>query len=91
MGLVDFGCIKHLNPEFVEQYRQLVASAAHDDKPAHYQCMMDIGMLQQVQDNETAREVRAVSDEFCSWFGALYRSESFNFKARPDFMPRVKP
>ncbi|MCG8549313.1 MAG: AarF/ABC1/UbiB kinase family protein, partial [Desulfobacterales bacterium] len=30
VGLVDFGCIKHLTPEFIEQYRQLVASAAHD-------------------------------------------------------------
>lgn len=90
VGLVDFGCIKHLSPEFIEQYRQLVASAAHDDKPAHYQCMMDIGMLQQEQNKETAIEIRAVSDEFCRWFGALYRSESFNFSARPDFMAQGK-
>lgn len=90
VGLVDFGCIKHLSPEFIEQYRQLVVSAAHDDKPAHYQVMMDIGMLQQAQDDETAHEIRAVSDEFCSWFGTLYQSDPFNFKARPDFMVQGK-
>ena len=90
VGLVDFGCIKHLTPEFIEQYRQLVASAAHDDKPAHYQCMMDIGMLQQVNDKETAIEIRALSDEFCNWFGALYKPESFNFSASPDFMAQGK-
>ena len=90
VGLADFGCVKHLSPEFIEQYRQLVASAAHDDKPAHYQVMMDIGMLQQVQDDETAHEIRAVSDEFCNWFGTLYQSDPFNFKARPDFMVQGK-
>nr|WP_321400389.1 AarF/ABC1/UbiB kinase family protein [uncultured Desulfobacter sp.] len=70
VGLVDFGCVKHLSPEFIEQYRQLVMSAAHDDKSTHYEIMVDIGMLPQQQDRETEREIRAMSDEICSWFGA---------------------
>nr|WP_320194199.1 AarF/ABC1/UbiB kinase family protein [uncultured Desulfobacter sp.] len=90
VGLVDFGCIKYLSPEFIEQYRQLVASAAHGDKPAHYQIMVDIGMLQQAQDSEMAHEIRAVSNEFCNWFGTLYQSDPFNFNARPDFMVQGK-
>jgi predicted unusual protein kinase regulating ubiquinone biosynthesis (AarF/ABC1/UbiB family) len=90
VGLVDFGCVKHLSPEFIEQYRQLVASAAHDDKFIHYQVMMDIGMLQDKQGSEAEHEVRAVSDEICNWFGTLYQTETFNFKTRPDFMARGK-
>nr|WP_319490780.1 AarF/ABC1/UbiB kinase family protein [uncultured Desulfobacter sp.] len=90
VGLVDFGCVKHLGPEFIEQYRQLVISAAHDDKSNHYQAMMDIGMLPQKQDDETECEIRAVSDEICNWFGALYQSELFDFEARPEFMAQGK-
>ena len=90
VGLVDFGCVKHLSPEFIEQYRQLVMSAAHEDKSAHYQTMIDIGMLPRKPDKETEHEIRAVSDEICSWFGALYQAETFDFKARPDFMAQGK-
>lgn len=90
VGLVDFGCVKHLSPEFIEQYRQLVISAAHDDKPAHYQAMIDIGMLQQEQDNDAADEIREVSEKICSWFHALYQAEIFSFKAHPDFMVQGK-
>lgn len=90
VGLVDFGCVKHLSPEFIEQYRQLVMSAAHDDKSTHYQVMVDIGMLPQKQDRETEHELRAVSDEICNWFGALYQAEKFDFKSCPDFMAQGK-
>lgn len=90
VGLVDFGCIKHLSPEFIEQYRQLVISAAHDDKSVHFQSMIDIGMLQQEQGNEAEHDIRAMSDEICSWFGSLYQTETFNFKAHPDFMAQGK-
>nr|WP_319392639.1 AarF/ABC1/UbiB kinase family protein [uncultured Desulfobacter sp.] len=90
VGLVDFGCVKHLSPEFIEQYRQLVISAAHDDKSAHYQAMVDVGMLPQKLDKETEYKLRAVSDEICSWFGALYKTELFDFKARPEFMAQGK-
>ena len=90
VGLVDFGCVKHLGPDFIEQYRRLVMSAVHDDKATHYQVMVDNGMLPQKPDRETEHELRAVSDEICSWFGALYQTERFDFKSRPDFMAQGK-
>jgi predicted unusual protein kinase regulating ubiquinone biosynthesis (AarF/ABC1/UbiB family) len=90
VGLVDFGCVKHLSSEFIEHYRQLVISAAHDDKSAHYQVMVDVGMLPKKQDKKTEADIRAVSDEVCRWYGALYQTETFDFNSHPDFMTQGK-
>ena len=92
VGVVDFGCVKHLSPEFIEQYRQLVTSAAHDDKATHYQIMVDIGMLPQKQDRETEHEIRAMSlMRSAAGLAPFTRQKYLTSRPGRILWPRVKP
>jgi predicted unusual protein kinase regulating ubiquinone biosynthesis (AarF/ABC1/UbiB family) len=90
IGLVDFGCIKHLPPAFVEQYRQLVAAVAHQEDDTHFQKMIQLGFLPPDLDQATLERVKAVSSELRDWFGRLFAETTFDFKAHPDFIARGK-
>ncbi len=86
IGLVDFGCIKRVQPDFIENYRQLVHAAAHHAGDTHFQLMINIGLIPPDQDAETVEKVRQVSDAVGGWFGRLFAEAYFDFKAQPGFI-----
>jgi predicted unusual protein kinase regulating ubiquinone biosynthesis (AarF/ABC1/UbiB family) len=90
IGLVDFGCIKRLAPDFVEQYRQLVAAVAHHEDDTHFQRMMQLGMVPPDLDQATLHRVQEVSCALRDWFGRLFVDATFDFKAHPDFIAQGK-
>jgi predicted unusual protein kinase regulating ubiquinone biosynthesis (AarF/ABC1/UbiB family) len=86
IGLVDFGCVKRLEPKFIEAYRQLVLSAAHHDTEAHLKNMINLGMVSANLENEKLEEIKEISNVIGEWFGALYAEEQFDFSAHPGFI-----
>ena len=86
IGLVDFGCIKRVTPDFIESYRQLVQAGAHRAGDAHFQLMIELGLIPPDQDAETVEKVRQVSDAIGGWFGSLFAEEHFDFKEHPGFI-----
>jgi predicted unusual protein kinase regulating ubiquinone biosynthesis (AarF/ABC1/UbiB family) len=88
VGLVDFGCVKRLPPDLVEHYRQLVYFAAHDDPDAHFQAMLNVGMVPKDLPEKTVAEIRALSDQVARWFGNLLREQPFDFEKHPDFIAK---
>jgi len=86
VGLVDFGCVKQLKPDFVEGCRQLAAASAHHDKDAYFRLMITLGLLPRDLAKAQMDAVRAVSDDMGDWFGRLYANEIFDFSATPDFI-----
>ena len=86
IGLVDFGCVKRLDPEFVEQYRQLALAAAHDDKTLHFDLMIQLGLIPPDLDDPTRREVEEMSAAAGSWFSRLFADDFFDFKENPGFI-----
>ncbi len=86
VGLVDFGCVKQLEPGFVEQYRQLARAAAHGDTDLHYDLMTRLGVIPADLDSRTRHMVEEMSTMAGRWFGRLFAESSFDFKANPGFI-----
>jgi predicted unusual protein kinase regulating ubiquinone biosynthesis (AarF/ABC1/UbiB family) len=90
IGLVDFGCIKRLTPEFVEHYRKLALAAAHHEEGAHYAQMIALGFVPPDLAPEVAHDVRRISDEVGRWFGRLFRDDVFDFGQHAGFIAEGK-
>jgi predicted unusual protein kinase regulating ubiquinone biosynthesis (AarF/ABC1/UbiB family) len=90
VGLVDFGCIKRLDPGFVEQYRQLAVAAAHYQDDRHFQLLIDMGLVAPELAPETLQEIKPVSGAMAHWFGRLFADERFDFGAHPGMMAEGK-
>jgi predicted unusual protein kinase regulating ubiquinone biosynthesis (AarF/ABC1/UbiB family) len=90
VGLVDFGCIKRLDPDFVEHYRRLARAAFRRNERDHYQEMAALGFIPEHLEPEILEKIRTVSDAFGRWFGRLAATERFDFGAHPDFIAQGK-
>lgn len=90
INLVDFGCIKRLPGDFVEQYRLLARTAALQEDRAHFQHMKNLGVVSPDLPENVLGEVEAASNSFSRWFGRLYATEVFDFRRNPDFMGQGK-
>lgn len=86
IGLVDFGCIKRLDPVFIEQYRQLSRAAAHHDLTAHKAAIIQLGMIPADADRSVREMVDQVADVAGSWFQRLFAEDCFDFAANPGFI-----
>jgi len=90
VGLVDFGCVKQLDPVFAEGYRQLVQAIVVKDKSRHIKLLHDLGMFKAELDQETENLVSDIFNRFGNWLGRLYESTHFDFGANSDFMKSGK-
>jgi predicted unusual protein kinase regulating ubiquinone biosynthesis (AarF/ABC1/UbiB family) len=86
IGLVDFGCVKRLDPGFVEQYRQLALAAAHGNQALHYDLMVQLGLIPPDLDALTRQKVTEMSGTASSWFSRLFADDFFDFKENPGFI-----
>ncbi len=90
IGLVDFGCIKHLDPDFVEQYRRLARSAAHCRDAMHFEQIVAMGFISPDAKASELAQLKRITNEAGRWFGRLFEAEYFDFGANPDFMAEGK-
>jgi predicted unusual protein kinase regulating ubiquinone biosynthesis (AarF/ABC1/UbiB family) len=90
IGLVDFGCMKRLTPDFVAQYRLLTKSAAHLEHNAHLQFMRNVGLFSPDLTADQLKPLTEISEAFCKWFGRLFREAVFDFNRHPDFIRQGK-
>lgn len=90
VGLVDFGCVKHLHPDFVNQYRQLARSAARCREALHFEQIVAMGIVSPNLAGPELKEIKRITHEAGRWFGRLFQREYFDFGAHPDFMAEGK-
>lgn len=90
VGLVDFGCVKQLDPNFVEHYRRLAFALAHRQEGAHFDEMLSLGMIKANLDETILSQFRQVGNTMGGWFGRLYTDEWFDFKGNPQFIAEGK-
>lgn len=86
VGLVDFGCVKRLDPDFVDQYRQLARSAARCRSAKHFDQIIAMGLVSPDLAGPELKEIKRITDEAGRWFGRLFEHEYFDFGAHPNFM-----
>jgi len=85
LGLVDFGCVKKLNPDFVDLYRQLPRTAVAGQKDRHFELLRQLKLVKPGIDAETREQMYVTMYRAGRWIGRLFEVEAFDFKANPDF------
>jgi predicted unusual protein kinase regulating ubiquinone biosynthesis (AarF/ABC1/UbiB family) len=90
IGLVDFGCVKHLDPGFVDQYHRLARSAAHCRGAMHFEQIIAMGFVSPDVKGPQLEEIKRITNEAGRWFGRLFETDTFDFGANPNFMAEGK-
>lgn len=90
VGLVDFGCIKRLDPSFLAHYRSLALASTHRSGEEHFKAMMQLGLIPANLNRSTLDEIKEILDEFSEWFGRLFIEKVFDFNAHPGFISEAK-
>lgn len=92
VGLVDFGCVKRLEPTFVEHYRRFSSASAHQKNGSHFEQMVNLGLIPSPGDMDGAVKDKLVEagDAISHWFGRLFKHEEFDFSACPGFIAEGK-
>ncbi|MCP4117022.1 MAG: AarF/ABC1/UbiB kinase family protein [Desulfobacteraceae bacterium] len=88
IGVIDFGCIKHLENSFVDLYRQLPRTLAQGDKTTHQDLLEQLKILKPGIPPADRQKFLQAAYELGRWFGEYYRPDRFDFGADPGFMAR---
>lgn len=88
IGLLDFGCVRSVRPDFVDQYRALIRLGGSGKRDAYNTLLMDMKFLPGDLAPGVHKEMLSLFMEMGSWVNQLFRSEYFDFREHPDFMAR---
>ncbi len=90
VGVVDFGCVRHFNPDFIRRYRKLIRALVTKDKDLHIRMFREFDMIKSEPDPSLSSILKEIVESFCGWYGQLEAEEIFDFGANPDFMKGAK-
>lgn len=90
VGLLDFGCVKRLDPEFVQLYRQLPRVALLGGPLEMGSLIKGFHLLGDDPGPEVVSAVGELFAEMGQWFARLYREAYFDFGAHPEFIQEGK-
>ncbi len=90
MGLVDFGCVKRFDPEFVTLYGELPKAALHGERADYIRLLKALKIAGPAVTPNTEERMFKVFHEIGQWLGRLYREEVFDFETNPDFIASGK-
>lgn len=90
IGLVDFGCVKRFDPEFVALYGELPQTALQGDRGDYLRLLKALNIAGPTTAPEVEDHMFKVFHEIGQWLGKLYQEEYFDFKANPGFIAAGK-
>jgi predicted unusual protein kinase regulating ubiquinone biosynthesis (AarF/ABC1/UbiB family) len=90
IGLVDFGCVKHFDPEFVGLYGKMSQAVLHGGQDDYMR--LSRALHSGRADASPGIEEGALKAfyQISQWLGTLYRDEYFDFGANPGFVAEGK-
>ena len=90
IGLLDFGCVKHFDPEFIDLYRQIPKTALTGSKADHMALLKAFQIGGPNVEQEVLKQMTDLTYETGKWFSKLYREEYFDFGANKEFVQEGK-
>ncbi len=90
VGLVDFGCVKRFETEFVSLYGELPRTALQGRRSDYGRLLGALHIAGPVTTLQVQDQLFEVFHEIGRWMGKLYRQEFFDFKANPGFIAEGK-
>ncbi|MGD9160365.1 MAG: AarF/ABC1/UbiB kinase family protein [Desulfobacteraceae bacterium] len=90
VGIVDFGCVRHFEPEFVEKYRALIRALSKKDRDIHMRMFKEFDLFKGEPEPSLENHLNEILKSFSDWYGQLVAGPVFDFGANPDFMKGAK-
>ncbi|MCG8635837.1 MAG: AarF/UbiB family protein [Desulfobacterales bacterium] len=88
IGLLDFGCVRAVTPEFVSLYRELIRIGGSNDRDAYWSLLVRMKFMPENPSAGIRDEVVSLFMKMGAWINRVFREEYFDFGANPDFMAR---
>jgi predicted unusual protein kinase regulating ubiquinone biosynthesis (AarF/ABC1/UbiB family) len=88
IGVIDFGCIKHVDKPFADLYRQLPRALALGEKATYLQLLQELKVLKPGIPLAEEKEFHKAAYDVGCWFGEYYQPDRFDFGADPGFVAR---
>jgi len=85
VGLIDFGCVKVLEPEFCQQYANLFGAILASDYEKLLDIYRDVGVLKVANQEVDKAYYHDALIPFFQWFSKPYQYEYFDFSKHQGF------
>ncbi len=86
IGLLDFGCVRSFEPKFIALYQRLIQSTGSKNRERVRALLRDLHFISQDLAPEIQEEMITLFHGITTWYGRLFKEETFDFGAHPDFM-----
>ena len=86
LAIIDFGCVKRLDQEFMANYRQIPSIVIRKDKDAYFKTLAKIGIVRNDLSEEDKDNIFTTVYRMSDWLCIPYTMESFDFKDHPTYM-----
>jgi len=84
VGLLDFGCVKTLNPKFIEDIAELISAFTSNKQDRALELYQSLGVLSENMTlNTYMSEVLPVLEPLQNWMSLPFKSKRFNFAQLP--------
>ncbi|MCB2185041.1 MAG: AarF/ABC1/UbiB kinase family protein [Deltaproteobacteria bacterium] len=90
LGLVDFGCVKRLDDEFVQIYRQMPGCIIRGRQDEYFALLRTLKVLPPGLDPKIEDDIFRAVYGFGQWLDQIFRTERFDFAAEPGFIAAGK-
>lgn len=91
VGLVDFGCIKHLSHEFTDSYAKIPKVMVCGEKEEYFKLLDTFHIISPKAGPKVREALFDSLADFRPVFGRLFMEEYFDFEQHPDFILQLKP
>lgn len=88
IGLLDFGCVRRVDPEFVPRYANLIRLGGSGDREAYWSVLVSLKFLPEDLDPAVRDRAVGIFMRMGTWINQLFRRDYFDFRACPEFMAR---
>jgi hypothetical protein len=87
IGMVDFGCVKRFDSDFVRRlYRRLPLTALRDGRKDHVELFAALQIGSDDAESQWLGQMADLACEIGRWFGRLCEEDYFDFGANHDFV-----
>jgi len=86
--LLDFGCVRLFDDEFIQLYQKLIRIGACNDKNAYIDLLTRMELVAPGLDPGIKDQMVVLFMKIGNWFSELFKQEEFDFGAHPDFLER---
>jgi len=88
IGLLDFGCVRAFNTDFVKLYQRFIQIGSQNDKSEYLDLLIEMKLITPELNSDVKDKMVDLFMEIGSWFSAPFKEEEFDFGKNPDFMEK---